>query len=103
MIIVHKIGMLLRLKSLIACSMHVLNASKVYSNNPKRRNYHTKKGTWKVYFYDKGGSFRVQRVGKFKGWFIRLFFPKQKVRVTICKTCSSKFRYVGEPQCPKCI
>ena len=38
--------------------IHVIKASKVYSNTAKRRNYHTKKGGYRLFGYDSDGNFK---------------------------------------------
>ena len=77
--------------------MYVVKVSKTYSNYSKKRNNHTKKSRYKLYFYDEAGNFGSCRVSKIKAFWIKLFVKKYKVKY--CKLCGQ--RYFNS--CPYCV
>ncbi len=76
--------------------MYAIKASKTYSHCSKRRNNKTKKGAWKLYFYDKDGNFHSKRVSTLKAYWINLFTKKYKVQQ--CRLCGQKYLN----SCPNC-
>ena len=77
--------------------MYVVKVSKTYSNYSKKRNNHTKKSRYKLYFYDEAGNFHSCRVSKIKAFWIKLFVKKYKVKY--CKSCGQKYLN----SCPNCV
>ncbi len=54
--------------------MLVVYVGKSYSNGPKKRNYHTKKGPRRAFFYDESGGFHTKRATFYER--IRYIFRK---------------------------
>ena len=77
--------------------MYVVKVSKTYSNYSKKRNNHTKKSRYKLYFYDEAGNSHSCRVSKIKAFWIKLFVKKYKVKY--CKSCAQKYLN----SCPNCV